>query len=61
MQRQLTFSHPVSLRGSKRVGNSTASAWPGRKQTDILVKVDWHDSEEVGSRKVVYYCTRVPL
>jgi hypothetical protein len=21
------------------------------------VKVDWHDSSEAGSRKVVYYCT----
>jgi hypothetical protein len=40
-------------------------AWPGWQwqHTDISVKVDWHDSLEAGSRKVVcyHYCTTLVL
>ncbi len=36
-------------------------AWPGWKQNEISVKVDYHDSKEADSRKVVYYCTSLLL
>ncbi len=43
----------------KGVGPGTTLAWPGWKQNKISVKVEWHDSKEAGSVKVVYYCTAV--
>ncbi len=38
---------------------ATTLAWPGWKHKEISRKVDWHNSKEAGSRKVVYYCTTV--
>jgi hypothetical protein len=38
---------------AKGVGPNTTFAWPGRKQPDISVKVDRHDSKQAGSIKVV--------
>ncbi len=38
---------------AKRVGPSMTLAWPGRKQPDISVKVDRHDSKQACSIKVV--------
>ncbi len=51
------FSLGQGMEITKGIGPSMTLTWPGWRQNEIRVKVDWHDSKEAVSRKVVYYCT----